>query len=333
MTVAQLVCARRDARKFPAPGQIVTIPGAQMHVRRLGEGRPAVVLEAGIAASTLNWSLLQPQLAAFTASYSYDRAGFGWSTGRDSSCSLSRIVDDLHATLAALNIAVPYILVGHSFAGLILPEYARRFAAEIGGIVLVDPLTPEEWIKPTRQQRWMMRRGIWFARIGGVMAALGIVRACLWLLQRGSSSAPRDVLRLFGSKATETVERILRELIKLPPETVRLIRARWSTPWFFWTMAGYIAALPRCSAQVIGKSIPEEIPVTVLSGAHQPESRLKEHAAIAAHSLQGRHLMAANSAHWIHLDQPELITEAVRAMAGRLQSSSAPLRPGGKGLR
>jgi pimeloyl-ACP methyl ester carboxylesterase len=47
---------------------------------------------------------------------------------------------------------------------------------------------------------------------------------------------------------------------------------------------------------------------------------MAEHEAIAAHSLQGRHLVAANSAHWIHLDQPELIVEAFSEMAEKLKA-------------
>ncbi len=76
---AQLFACRLDARKFPAPGRIVKTERGSMHVRQMGDGNPAVVLEAGIAASSLNWSILQPQLAELTSTYSYDRAGFGWS--------------------------------------------------------------------------------------------------------------------------------------------------------------------------------------------------------------------------------------------------------------
>jgi hypothetical protein len=47
---------------------------------------------------------------------------------------------------------------------------------------------------------------------------------------------------------------------------------------------------------------------------------MAEHKAIAAHSLQGRHLVAAHSAHWIHLDQPELIVEAYCEMAEKLNA-------------
>ncbi len=232
--------------------------------------------------------------------------------------------DDLHKLVTALGVPRPYILVAHSFGAYIVTAFAQRFSEELAGVVLVDPLTPQEWVKPDREQRWMLRRGVWFSRAGGVLASVGVVRACLWLLERGSREAPRGVLRIFGKKATETVERILRELAKLPPEVVRLIRARWSTPKFFWTMAAYIRALPACAAEIEGCAIPAQVRVTVLSGAHQPAIRLEEHAAIAEHSHHGRHVIAPKGAHWIHLDHPELVASAVREMAEtyHLQCSS-----------
>lgn len=318
LALVQSACARIDERKFPPPGRLADIVGARMHVRQSGEGHPAVVLEAGIAASSLSWSLAQPLLAAFTTTYSYDRAGFGWSASENSACSLTKMADDLHALLTRLKVPAPYILVAHSFGSYIVTAYAQRYAGELAGVVLVDPLTPEEWVQPSRAQRWVLRRGVWFSRAGGALASVGVLRACLWLLQRGSREAPRGVLRLFGAQATETVERILRELAKLPPDVVRLVRARWSTSKFFWTMAAYIQAVPRCAAELQASAIPAQVPVTVLSGAHQPEVRLQEHAAIVARSAHGRHVMAPKSAHWIHLDQPELVAEAVREMTEAL---------------
>ena len=102
MAAIQKICALIDARKFPPPGRFVAIPNGRIHVKQMGEGSPAIVLEAGIAASTLNWSLLQPELAQHGATYSYDRAGFGWSVAHSSGCSLADIADNLHATIVAL---------------------------------------------------------------------------------------------------------------------------------------------------------------------------------------------------------------------------------------
>jgi pimeloyl-ACP methyl ester carboxylesterase len=224
------------------------------------------------------------------------------------------MADDLHELVCRMEVPKPYILAGHSFAAYILRIYSSRFADEVAGIVLVDPLTPEEWIAPTREQRARLRRGVWFSCAGGILGAVGVIRFCLWLLQRGNNAVPIRVLGAFGARAKETVERILGELAKLPPDVVRLIRERWSNPKFFWTMAAYIRALPACAAEASGCDIPSNIPVTVISGAHQPAVRMAEHAALAGHSLRGRHIIADKSAHWIHLDQPELVVQAFREM-------------------
>jgi len=320
----QLLCVRLDARKFPPPGRIIKTSRGSMHVRQMGSGAPPIVLEAGIAATSLNWSILQPQLARLTTTYSYDRAGFGWSKSAGRECTLQRMSDDLHDLVAALNIPRPYVLVGHSYAAYILRVYAQRFPEELAGIILVDPLTPEEWIKPRLFQRWQLRRGVWFSRAAAALGSIGVNRFCLWLLQRGKSAVPSRVLSVFGARASETGHRILGELAKLPPETVRLIRERWSHAEFFLTMARYIRTLPATAAEASQSHIPAHIPVTVISGAHQRPVRRAEHQAIAAHSLHGKHLIAEKGAHWIHLDQPELIVEAFRQMAAEMKTAGVP---------
>lgn len=321
---AQLFCLWRDGRKFSAPGTLINLPGRIVHFHQMGSGSPAVVFEAGIAASSLNWSVLQPQLARFTTTFSYDRAGLGWSTSTGRQCMVSRMADELHDWIAAVRVPRPYVLVGHSYAGYILRCYAQRFSGELSGVVLIDPLTPEEWINPGPEQRSGVRRAVWFARAGAVLSALGVLRFCLWLLDRGNKAVPRRVLGSFGASARETVERILGELSKLPPETVRLIRERWGHPKFFLVMARYIQSLPACAAEASRYEIPSHIPLTVISGAHQPEIRMAEHKALAARARRGRHIVAGKSAHWVHLDQPELIAQALRDMIAALNAEAAP---------
>ena len=315
---AQILCIWLDGRKIHAPGTLVKLPNRTVHVQQSGSGTPAIVLESGITATSLSWSILQAQLAAFATVYSYDRAGLGWSSATGRQCHVSQMSDELHQWIEALRVPKPYVLAGHSYAGYILRVYAQRFADEIAGIILIDPLTPEEWIKPDRAQRGQIRRGVWFSRAGAVVSALGVLRFCLWLLRRGNNAVPRRVLGSFGAGAKGTVERIVGELAKLPKRTVRLIRERWGHPKFFLVMARYIQALPACAAEVSGCDIPTYIPVTVISGAHQTGVRLAEHKAIAEHSQHGHHIIAAKGAHWIHLDQPELIVQAFREMAAEM---------------
>jgi pimeloyl-ACP methyl ester carboxylesterase len=303
---------------------LVDTTSGPLHALALGTGKPAVVLEAGISNSCLNWSLVQPQLAAFATTYAYDRAGLGWSPAAGRPCSPQAMALDLHTMLKRLEAPRPCILVAHSFGAYVLRAYAQCFAHQgedreenddIAGIVLVDPLTPEEWMQPTVRQRFRILRAVWLTRAAGVFAALGVARFLLWVLQIGNRE-PSKAVRA-AAQATQTGRRILSELTKLPLPVRRLIRVHWSSSKFFWTMANQIQALPQCAREVAGCSMPGHIPVTVISGVHQPPEILARHAAIANASLHGKHIMAGKSAHWIQFDQPELVVESVREIANR----------------
>jgi len=137
--------------------------------------RPTASTVAIIGAGTQG----QAQLAAFTTTYSYDRAGLGWSAANGQPCLPQAIAADLHAILKRLKVQEPYILVAHSFGAYVLLAYAQHFGHEgdrIAGLVLVDPLTPEEWIQPAVGQRLRVFRAVWLTRTAGVLAALGVAR-------------------------------------------------------------------------------------------------------------------------------------------------------------
>ncbi len=296
----------RDRHRFPPPGSVTH----GLHVLKMGEGTPAVIFESGIANSCLAWSLIQPQIAAQTATYSYDRAGLGWSAAQPDSCSLDRITANLHAMLESLNVPRPVVLVGHSFGGYVVRSFAHEFPDEVAGLVLVDPATPEEWMNPTRQQRWRLRRAIFFTRAAGVLACFGLVRFSLWLLLLRKKDAPGPFTRF-----SRTLQRIRSEVRKIPAGVLPLVRAHWSRPGFFWTMAAHLQTVPACARAVSKCFIPAHLPVTVLSGAHQPPERLAEHAALA-----GKHILAARSEHFIHLDEPELVVSAIQQVLDKLVS-------------
>jgi pimeloyl-ACP methyl ester carboxylesterase len=53
------------------------------------------------------------------------------------------VTDELRGVLAALEIAGPVVLVGHSLGGLYARHYAVRFPADVAGLVLLDPAHEE----------------------------------------------------------------------------------------------------------------------------------------------------------------------------------------------
>ena len=120
----QVLTERTDALRFPAPGRLVDVGGHQRHLYELGTGSPAVVLESGISASSLNWRTVQVEVAKFARVCSYDRAGLGWSELCNQPCTPASLATQLHSLLHAAAVPAPYILVGHSFGGLIVRAFA-----------------------------------------------------------------------------------------------------------------------------------------------------------------------------------------------------------------
>ncbi len=114
-------------------------PGRRLNLFCTGHGSPVVVLDAGLGGPTTAWASTQPAISSFTEVCSYDRAGQGFSDPGPLPRDTSALVDDLHALLHAAGLPSPYILVGHSLAGLDAVLFADRYLPELAGMVLVDP--------------------------------------------------------------------------------------------------------------------------------------------------------------------------------------------------
>jgi pimeloyl-ACP methyl ester carboxylesterase len=132
------------------PGELIDVGGHRLHVVCRGSGGPPILLESGIAASSVSWALIQPLLAGLTTVCAYDRAGFARSDPPSRRRSFEVILDELNTVHRSVTAALPAIVVGHSFGSLIALGYAARWPDRVTGLVLIDP--PTEWIDLRRQQ-------------------------------------------------------------------------------------------------------------------------------------------------------------------------------------
>jgi pimeloyl-ACP methyl ester carboxylesterase len=313
----QLSGTARDRRRFPSPGRLVDIGGTRLHLLESGTGHSSVILEAGIAASCLNWTSLQADLALSMRVCSYDRAGLGWSDPAKSPRTISNAVDELHALLTAAQVPPPFILTGHSFGGLLVRCYAAKYPAQVAGLVLLDPLADSEWLTPSEAQGKTLKRGAMLSLRGAALARFGVVRFGLATLASGLQFIPKLVARAASSGTGESaISRLVREVQKMPPETWPLVQAHWCQPKSFLTMANYLESLPASASQAstLGRP-PAHIPITILSASNSTAAQLAERDALARHSLHGKHIIASKSGHWVHFDQPELVLQAIREVA------------------
>jgi pimeloyl-ACP methyl ester carboxylesterase len=282
-----------------------------------------VVFEAGIAASSVSWSRVQPVVATFTRACSYDRAGLAWSDPGERKRSVAMFVEELRQLLERAEIAPPYVLVGHSFGGMIIRSFARAYPHDVGGLVFVDTLHPQEWMNLTSEQLQMLRGGVFLSRVGGVLAHIGVVRLCLALLAGGAPGAPRRFSRVFGSTAAALLEHLVGEVQKLPAEVLPAVQAHWSHPRAFQGMAQHLAALAACSEEVCRDTDRfGDMPVIVLSAATRRAQWLAADAALAKCSTAGRHIVSPRAGHWIQLDDPDLVVDAIREVVSRVHERS-----------
>ena len=159
-------------------GELVEIDGGRkIYLECRGTGSPTVVLISGTRGAYDDWtdlidpknpagapnpgeSAVFPQASKFTRVCAYDRPGTSRNnnTVTDSTPVLQPTtaqqgVADLHALLTAAKEPGPYILVGHSWGGLIARLFASTYPDEVAGLVLADSaseflrtsLTPEQW--------------------------------------------------------------------------------------------------------------------------------------------------------------------------------------------
>jgi pimeloyl-ACP methyl ester carboxylesterase len=176
--IYEVLAARADQRAYPAPGEFVDLGGRRIHMlvtgHDNGEPTPTVILESGIASFSSNWAWVQDTLAASTRVVSYDRAGLGWSDPASEPQDAEDSAKDLHAALQAADIQGPFVVVGHSYGGLVVRAFTDLYPDEVVGMVLVDASHPDQWAAAPVPGG--SRAAAVGNRIIGYMARLGVVR-------------------------------------------------------------------------------------------------------------------------------------------------------------
>lgn len=134
----QLQSVRPAASEPAPPGELVDLGGHRLHVNCTGKGSPTVVVENGLGDFSFDWVLVQSQVSRFTRICTYDRAGYAWSDPGPKPRTFAQINLELHDALHKLKEKGPFVLVGHSYGGPVVRNYAATYPHEVAGMILVD---------------------------------------------------------------------------------------------------------------------------------------------------------------------------------------------------
>jgi len=308
----QRVGGWRDRRRYIGHGEMVEIgAGQRLYLSRKGEGGPAVIFESGIAATSQNWAELQERVSKFACAVSYDRGGLGWSSESSTERTPANIVRELRRLLERAGIPPPYLLVGHSFGGLVVRKFAAEHPEEVVGVVLLDAMRTEEWPPVNDAQTAMVERGMRMAGMGVVTARFGLARLAITSLLCRSGRLSRMAGRATGVGGQHVLDRVTCEVGKMPREVWPIVAAHWASPRFYRGLRAHLRGVTETviemheAAEIVGMPV-----VLVTAGTAEP---------LSAEGLRrigpaARQIVAEKSGHWVHLDEPDLVLEEIRGM-------------------
>lgn len=296
------------ARQYPAPGQRLDVGGYALHLNCTGQGSPTVILEAGLNDFSVQWATVQPEVSRFARVCTYDRAGLGWSDDSPQPRTRQTMVDELHRLLAAAGVDGPLLLVGHSFGGMVMRDYAQRYAHEVVGLVLVDA-----------------------AHEGQLARNPALHRAYEQLLAQFKTLATLSSFGLLALSPAQIPNR------GLPPEALAQYRAVLATRAYFRAAhaesEAFYAMLKEAPADaltplgdlpliVVSRGKAEPLPAVTAAESDQMEVSWQQmQAELVALSSNSQQIIARESGHDIHLQQPDLVVQAIRQLLHMTQAN------------
>lgn len=311
-TLYQILGSRRDVRRYSGQGRWIDVNhGCRLYAYELGEGEPTVVFESGIGATHLNWRHIQEQVAQVAGTVSYDRAGLGWSSSCRTPRTPANVAAELRQMLARADAKPPFVLVGHSFGGLVMRRFALLYPEDVVGVLLIDPMRCEEWppLNPGKQSQLDLGQKL----IGYAvpMTRCGLVRLTVTLLVGRAGKISSQLAGAALPDGRNVLTRITTEVRKMPRSVWPAVAAHWSRPSFYVGMRSHLKAIPETVREMHVAEPIRAIPVTVLTPAKAVPLNQDQLDHIGENARQ---VIAPDSAHWIHLDQPALVIDSIRTM-------------------
>jgi pimeloyl-ACP methyl ester carboxylesterase len=274
--------------------------GRKIYLKCSGKGSPTVVLVGGLRASADDWDIAEKSkptvfagVGKFTHVCAYDRPGtpVGEKPSRSDAVpqptTVKDAVADLHALLSAAREAGPYVLVGHSYGGLIVRLYASTYPKEVSGLVLVDALSEGLQDAETREQ-WPIQRKL----IEGDV---------------------HEGVALYPALERIDVDRSFAQIRVAPPlGSIPLAVLSADRPWG-------PQVPPMIAAGKLAADIPPDFGYVTDVAQKKAQERL------AKLVPNGKHITNTNSGHEIHKEQPQLVIDAIREVVEAVRSGRRQL--------
>jgi len=296
----QFIASQLDKNKLTPPGELIQVDDRSMHLYCTGSGSPTVILEAGAGDYALGWAWVQPEIAQHTRVCSYDRAGLGFSDPAEEPRDSKAIANDLVTLLENAGIEGPYILVGHSRGGLFVRQTAALIPDQVVGMVLVEAKNENELnVLPTEFNSFVDK------------ATLQQNDMCI-------NFAPFGIVRLFGfthrpGLPAEYVE--LDDALRDKLQFCKTMDVEYTAQALNFSNMESLGDLGDLPLIVIarGEGInPAQLPgLSEETVSEVEEGWMKLQQELSTLSSNSEYWIAENSTHNVHIEQPEIVIQAI----------------------
>ena len=299
--VWQFLARRLESGKYLPLGKLTDVDGHFMHIYCTGEGSPTVILEGGVPEWSIHWQKVQPEIATFTRVCSYDRAGYGWSDVGPGPRTAKKIVDELHTLLRNSGEQGPFVYVAHSFWGPAALLYQQTYPFKIVGMVLIEAWSPDLFTPVP-----------------------DVITQALPLAQTLHSIAPLGQVRLVGELGILPLADMLQAKL-LPAELQPVYKAAYYDDGMWGTMYEEYSAMNESGLQTQGIASLGDLPLIVVKAGNRPADDYPSdevwdatQESLAGLSSQGELVIAETSGHFVQLENPELVVEAIRRVVEKV---------------
>jgi pimeloyl-ACP methyl ester carboxylesterase len=293
----------------------VSIGSHTLHLYASGPDRkaeePVAIIIQGLATSIKAFAAVRRLITPFIRTYSYDRTGFGKSDTSSKKPTSITIAAELNLLLQNAEICPPYILVAHSWGGILAREFIALRPNDVAGLVLVDAnqehkLGVLDWrVRPIRV-------------IKGDLDHLEVTGVCKnhkltieeWREYQEDENSKKHQKQAFAEwvEYAESFKTLVtkRQLNRTPPflgdQPICVVMGRSKSDYEKLYAAGVKAGN--------GSEQDRAAFLDILKTWEEKDSRLQmEQLSLSSNS---RSIVAKESGHNVHLTQPEVVAEATR---------------------
>jgi pimeloyl-ACP methyl ester carboxylesterase len=221
--------------------------------------------------------------------------------------------------LEAAGYKPPYILVGHSFGGLVMRRFALLYPDKVAGVVLIDPMRCEEHPPLDASKQAELDKGKKMIRYAMPITQCGLARLAVKLLFRHAGKLPVQLAGTAVPNGKYAIDRITTEVRKMPRVVWPIVAAHWSRPGFYRGLRSHLDSIPDSVREMHMAEPIRGTPVTVMTPG---TATLLNENQLDQIGDNVRQVIAPDSAHWIHLDEPHLVIDAIRGMVSTVAAEA-----------